>query len=136
MPGILSATIEHLSNGTICRATIKVKAYNRTQFEIIDTLYLRLGYSLLLEWGHTIMAQGTAPDAITYNTDPDQYSLQNDFLGKTKNYQEILDTIRENREKSQGNYDGYLGRVVNFSWEFQPDGTYDVTIFAISVAVS
>lgn len=133
IPGITSATIEHLSNGTLRKATIKIKAYNRTQFEIIDTLYLRLGYSLLLEWGHTIMAQGTAPNKITYNTNPDTYSLENDFLEAAKDYQQILDTIRENREKSEGNYDGYLGRVVNFAWEFQPDGTYDITIFAISV---
>lgn len=133
MPGILSAAVEHLSNGTLRRATIKIKAYNRTQFEIIDTLYLRLGYSMLLEWGHTIMAQGKAPNDIKYNTNPDVYSLEKDFLGGKKNYQQILDTIRQNRESSEGNYDGFLGRVVNFTWEFRPDGTYDVTIFAISV---
>ena len=133
MPGILSATVEHLSNGTLRRATIKIKAYNRTQFEIIDTLYLRLGYSMLLEWGHTIMAQGKAPNDIKYNTNPDVYSLENDFLGGKKNYQQILDTIRQNRETSEGNYDGFLGRVVNFTWEFKPDGTYDITVFAISV---
>ncbi len=29
-------------------------AWDRVQFEIIDLLYLRLGYSVLLEWGNTI----------------------------------------------------------------------------------
>jgi hypothetical protein len=33
---------------------VTVKAFNRTQFEIIDILYMRLGFSIFLEWGNSM----------------------------------------------------------------------------------
>ncbi len=54
MSGITSAEIKTETRGTLKTATVNIKAWNRVQFEIIDLLYLRLGYSVLLEWGNTI----------------------------------------------------------------------------------
>jgi len=51
MPGIESVDVKALERGSIRRATVTLKAYNKEQFDIIDILYLRLGYTLLLEWG-------------------------------------------------------------------------------------
>jgi hypothetical protein len=133
MPGIQSATIEHLNNGTLRKAVIKIKAYNRAQFEIIDALFLRLGYSMLLEWGHTIIAKGTVKDH-TYERDPSIYSLEDEFLKtpQARSYEDFLTLVREGRAKSQGNYDGFIGRISNYTWEFATDGSYDVTLYAIS----
>jgi len=52
MPGIISANIRTEARGSLRTATINVKANNKEQFELINTLYLRLGYLMLLEWGH------------------------------------------------------------------------------------
>ena len=54
MPGVQSVSIKHKNRGSIRIATVKIKAFNKTQFEIVDILYLRLGFSVLLEWGNSI----------------------------------------------------------------------------------
>ena len=54
MMGIKSADIKHENRGSIRRATVQIKAWNKNQFDIIDILYLRLGFNILLEWGHTM----------------------------------------------------------------------------------
>lgn len=54
MMGIQSVEVKHENRGSIRRATVKMKAWNRAQFDIIDILYLRLGFNVLLEWGHSM----------------------------------------------------------------------------------
>ena len=48
MPGIEEATITTLEMGSIKRASLVIKAHNRLQFDIIDMLYLRLGFTIML----------------------------------------------------------------------------------------
>ena len=50
-PGLISAKIDCKNRGSIREATIELKAYNKFQFELIELLYLKLGYTMLLEWG-------------------------------------------------------------------------------------
>ena len=50
-PGLISAKINCLNRGSIREATVELKAYNLFQFQLIELLYLRLGYTMLLEWG-------------------------------------------------------------------------------------
>lgn len=53
MPGLESVNIETAGRlGSLRYATIKFKVWNMNQLDIIDTLYFRLGYTMLLEWGH------------------------------------------------------------------------------------
>ena len=59
MMGIISADIKHENRGSIRRANVKIKAFNRIQFDIIDVLYLRLGFNVLLEWGHSMYYDNT-----------------------------------------------------------------------------
>ena len=51
MPGITSAKIDCINRGSIRSATIQLKAYNTFQFQLIELLYLRLGFTMMLEWG-------------------------------------------------------------------------------------
>ena len=75
MMGIQSANIKHENRGSIRRATVKIKAFNKVQFDIIDVLYLRLGFSILLEWGHSMYYDNKGE----LQTNP-QNSLADDFL--------------------------------------------------------
>jgi hypothetical protein len=50
-PGIIDVSIDCVNRGSIRKATVTLKAYNRYQFSIIEMLYLRLGYTMMLEWG-------------------------------------------------------------------------------------
>lgn len=127
MPGLLSATVKSESIGSLKTATINIKAWNRTQFEIIDTLYLRLGFYVLLEWGHTIYVNNEG----IVQTNPE--SLEDNFFNRDPNVDSLQSLIIEKRHSSCGNFDAMLGRVVNFNWTFEADGSYNITVIVRSI---
>jgi len=53
MPGITDISATYKNNGTLKQAQINLKCFTRKQFEAIEAIYLRLGYTMLLEWGHS-----------------------------------------------------------------------------------
>ena len=134
MPGITSANIKTETRGSLKTATINIKANSREQFDIIDLLYLRLGFNMLLEWGHSSYFDNNQ----TYKNE--KTSLADAFLTKNYsftyngvkydkvNYDTFLTAISQKREASNGNYDAIVGKVVNFNWTFTKDGTYDITL--------
>ena len=135
LPGITSFNIKPKNNGSIVEGEIKIKCYNIQQFDHIESLYLRLGYTLLLEWGHTIYYtnNGTLETQITDNTD----SVLRQFIKGEKGtdpdpQSHILKEISKAREKASGNYDAILGRVTNFDWNVTPTGEYEISISVIS----
>jgi hypothetical protein len=153
MMGIKSADIKHENRGSIRRATVQIKAFNKVQFDIIDTLYLRLGFDILLEWGHTMWYGNDGK----LNTGSDiENSLAREFLdgkgnivvGKVRpplvnptdeleyinlTYDSFLQLIQQQRLKSNGNYDAMFAKVVNYHWSFLPDGSYDITLDLVSI---
>jgi len=128
MPGILSAEIKTENRGSLKTSTVRIKAWNRTQFEILDLLYLRLGYSVLLEFGNTIYYKNNG----NFITDR-PFSLEDSFLKGGFSTQALLREIQRVRLASNGNYDAIYGRVVNFSWSFVEDGSYDITVIIRSI---
>jgi hypothetical protein len=128
MPVLTSANIKTERRGSLKTATVQIKAWNRTQFDIIDVLYLRLGYSVLLEWGHSSYYDNSG----TYIAN-NSFSIADTFLAGTFDYDDILKKIQKNRLDSNGNYDAIFGKVVNFSWTFGSDGSYDITLTLRSV---
>ena len=123
MPGITKASIKTETRGALKTATVNLKANNKTQFDIIDLLYMRLGYSVLLEWGNTSYFTNNG-DFISDNLS----TLENEFLNATIGYEEMNSKISEKRNETFGNYDAVFAKVVNFSWSFQADGTYDINL--------
>ena len=71
---------------------INIKAYNTTQFNIIDLLYLRLGYTVLLEWGHSIYINNSLEEKAINESD----TLTSRFLtqGGFNNQKELLNIIK------------------------------------------
>jgi len=134
MAGIVSADITPKSQGSLREATIKVICHNINQFNIIESLYLRLKYTILLEWGHSIYFRNdgsleTNPNNGVYKEFFDPRSTSGPGDSRLKY---ILEAIRNERKNSNGNYDGFLGWVTNYSWSVKPNGEYEVTIKAIS----
>ena len=123
MPGITSYSIKTETRGSLKTATIGIKCFNRTQFDIISTLYLSLGYSVLLEWGNTMYYDN---DKKFIDNNP--YSLTDEFLEGKYQWDDILSIIQDNRLASCGNYDAALGKVVNFRWSINRDLTYDIVL--------
>jgi hypothetical protein len=134
MPGITNTSIKTLNRGSLKKANVKLKVHDREQFEIIDLLYLRLGYTVLLEWGNSIYTHDGKSKEITRNTLIDsQDGFFNSSFSSKKSYLDILPQIETKRVKYSGNYDGLLGKVSNFDWTFNDDGSYDINLTIISL---
>jgi hypothetical protein len=128
MPGIKSATIKTETRGSIKTAEVKIQANNRQQFDVIDLLYMRLGFSMLLEWGNSSYFDNDG----NYIAD-NPHSLSDEFLLGRLGYETIYNKIQDKRLASCGNYDALIGKVVNFSWNFTKDLTYEITLKIISM---
>lgn len=127
MPGITSANIKVEPGGSVKTVTVNIKANNIFQFNIIDLLYMKVGYHMLIEWGHSKILKNDR------NYEDNIYNLEQDFLNWSESYSELLKKIQEYRLKSDGNYDAVLGIVVNFNWTFNNDGTYNITLTLKSI---
>jgi hypothetical protein len=124
MPGITSVNIEHLNRGSIRKATVTLKVFNTKQFEIIELLYLRLGFTMMIEWGNNTYFNNNNEKENIVNTLIENFWFKN----KESSHLKVLNRIEKERQNHSGNYDAFFGRVVNFSWNFQSDGSYDITI--------
>ncbi len=133
IPGLESAKIRHLNRGAIRKFEIKLKANDKDQFELLEALYLKLGYYMLLEWGHVSYA-------ISNNNTP-EYVQQANFstLPLTQFFtpgyidSDIETSIDTERRIREGNYDGALFKIDNFSWNFNPnEASYDISLSGVS----
>jgi hypothetical protein len=128
-PGIISAEIKPMNDkGTLRTATVQIECHNLPQFRVIEALYLRLKYSMLLEWGHTVWFDNES----TLRTFSPDWVYQG-FLNGSHNQDSIIDALEKARIQASGNYDGFFGWVRNFNWNLKPNGGYDVTLELISL---
>jgi len=129
-PGLISAKIDCKNRGSIRSATVEIKCYNKFQFELLELLYIRLGYSMLLEWGWDKYINGGNQLSQVENTLCEDVWFQD---LPTNTFRNVIDTIEKYRAKYEGNYDGFLGKVTNFNWKFGADGTFDITLNLITI---
>lgn len=137
-PGITSVEVKALNRGSLREANIEIQCHNLQQFQIIEVLYMRLKYSILLEWGHNMYYTNPTrakKDNITQQPQLEQsrFDLSDEMLSGTRTQQGMLDLIAGAREDSYGNYDAFFGLVTNFSWTLRPDGGYNITVTARSM---
>jgi hypothetical protein len=130
MPGIESVDIKTLTRGSLKKATVKLTANNKQQFDIIDLLYMRLGYTVLLEYGNSIYTTNGTDKNILRNT-----LIEDMFFNTESNgsYIEMLEPIKDKRIEYKGNYDALLGKISNFNWTFNPNGSYSIELTIISL---
>ena len=139
MPGITGATVKYENDGALTKTTINIKCYSRTQFALIDALYMRPGYTLLLEFGWSTYLQTTNADRLLTgdevkleNSDPfftpALSVLLNPETKTSKNQYKIIQKIKEERKRTSGNYEAVFGKIVNFKWSMDPDGSYNCTV--------
>jgi hypothetical protein len=133
MPGIESVTIQPINRGSITKAQVQIKCYSPEQFQLIELLYMRLGYTVLLEWGNSQYLNNNGGLEHMGYTLIEDTSDEGFFDGYKKDFYEYYDIIEKKREKTYGNYDAILARITNFSWEFnQSMGVYNITLNLVS----
>ena len=123
MPGLSRVVIETQGRlGSIRGATIEFKVWDKSQLDVIDALYFKLGYTMFLEWGNTFYYESESSDLSAtelFSLDPFKDRL-------TK--EEIALQLGSKRRESKGNYDGMLGMVSNFSFSYNQEGGYDCVL--------
>ena len=129
-PGIVSFETKNRNRGSIRESTFNIKAYNREHFEYLDVLFLRLGYSVLIEFGNSLYIDNKG----TFKTFDDSQTLTSSFLDGTYrgNQFKLLQDIQAKRIATSANYDAIFGRISNYTWNFLPDGSYDINLVIMS----
>ena len=120
MPGITSFNIVNEGPyGALRTANIGIKCYNLTQLDIVDTLYMRLGFSVLIEFGHIPFLKNDG--TLERNVLPVDFFNINDK-------ETLIRNIAKRRKESNGNYDAMFGVVSSFDWTANNDGSYNCNI--------
>jgi len=132
-PGIIDFEVNHLNRGSVRIANIRLKAYNKFQFDLIDLLYLRLGFSAMIEFGHShyLNSEGTPTPVSTTLLDHGSGFWSN--TGGFGTPLSVLSKIRTKAQEYHGSYDAIFGKISNFNWEFADDGTYNIEVSITSL---
>ena len=123
MPGIVDADIRtKTAYGSLREAKVNFICHNKRQLEVLELLYMRPGFPLLLEWQWSPFVNNKGK----INNKGD-YGLKDDWFDNTKDINELNTLIIENKKNSNGNYDGFVGFCKNFEFTSRTDGGYDCT---------
>ena len=158
MPGITSAQTTYYNNGALSKATVKLKCWSKAQFTLIDVLYLRPGYTLLLEFGWSVYLNsnadsngdgvpnssnaetgvsdleiGTIQSMDGFKSAPLNFLLNPGEYKGNKDQYKMLKLIADERAKYSGNYEAVYGKITNFKWSFTTDGSYEVEVKLIGM---
>lgn len=125
MPGIVNATISSKGQyGVLRKASIQVKVWSKEDLDDIEKLFFRLGYTALLEWGHSVFVNN---DGEVQYADKSLYVSNGIWFGYN-NDSSVVSTIKKLKGTASQNYEAMYGRINNFSWALANDGSYDCTI--------
>ena len=126
MPGITGLTVASKNTyGTLREAEVEISVWTLEDFEIIERIYLRPGFTMLLEWGHTMFVKNNGQLEKNIRT------VGNKFF-RGAGMSQLLREIKEIREESDYNYEGMIGYVKNINWEYTQDGCYKCKVSIIS----
>ena len=131
MPGITGFRISSQNTyGTIRIAEIEFNVWTVEDLEIAEKIYLKPGYSMLVEWGHTVFINNSGE---IRRAGKELYTISDkEWFKSGQKSSRILELIDEKRKNSSYNYDAFWGYCSNFSYSFRPDGGYNCSIKVIS----
>jgi hypothetical protein len=127
MPGINGIDVKSKgAYGSLLSTTVSFQCWDIRQLEDLELLYMRPGYTVLVEWGW-------APYLDEKENLSSLIPVNNQLTDATEGKkEELFKSIKELAQKN-GNYEAVLGYVKNFSWSARPDGGYDCTTEIISL---
>jgi hypothetical protein len=155
-PGITNISVQYQNNGGLAKVNVAIKAFSQKQFALIDALYMRPGFSALVEFGWSIYYK--QPPLPSSNSTSDGNNFTGTEFGGTISINgfhdfgssedteaftgvntgrigdekatpyTIYEAINRDRIKYGGNYDAVLGRVTNWKWNLESDGSYSIQL--------
>jgi len=127
MPGITNVEIRSKSAyGSLREAVVNFQCWDIRQLEELELLYMRPGYTVLVEWGWLPYLDSNKK---IVTTPPSFYDiLTKGVTPRTKIFKDLYDRCT----KSGGNYDAMFGYIKNYQWSAREDGGYDCQTTIIS----
>jgi hypothetical protein len=126
MPGINSIDIKSKSAyGSLREVVVKFQCWDIKQLEDLELLYMRPGYTVLIEWGWTPYLKNDG--SLKYTTQ------LYDIIQQTPAKEKIWEDLFNESKNTGGNYDAMFGYVKNYSWSAREDGGYDCSTTIISI---
>ena len=128
MAGITNAQIRTKSAyGSLREAKIDFVCHNLRQLSVMEMLYMRPGYPVLLEWGWTpyIGNDTLLENGFNYISDMDRFWGRRGTGNQTLLQHEISDLLMSKRKNNSGCYDGILGLCKNFNYTARDDGGFN-----------
>jgi hypothetical protein len=117
MPGLIDISIKTGGKlGTLKETTFNFVCHNIEQLNIMEALYMKLGFGVLVEWGHTNYIDNTTGKIETVNQPLPFYGIH------TK--EKLMEEIMTYRKNHSGNYDATWGTVKNFSYTLDGNGRF------------
>jgi hypothetical protein len=141
MPGITGVELRTLgAYGSIFETTVKFNCWDSHQLNELELLYMRPGYSILLEWGWSQYLDYNDSLTNAKSTLREDAINTQSYIGGTIDpfdssltQEKVYKKLQVLREKYRHNYDGMLGYVKNFKWKLRRDGGYDCETVLISM---
>jgi GH24 family phage-related lysozyme (muramidase) len=127
MPGITSVDVKSKSAyGSLREVTVNFSCNNIQQLEDLELLYMRPGYTVLVEWGFS-------PYLDKGGNIQNNFEFYDKVLEGTATIDQIFKDLFERSRKYDGNYEGHYGYVKNYNWSVRADGGYDCQTTILSV---
>lgn len=139
MAGITDVSVQSQgAYGSLRTATVNFKCWTKQQLDALELLYMRNGYTLLLEFGWSMYYDNNKK---LINT-PSYYNILDSKLEKEQIFNDIYSVSEDyiggdgtvgRIEKSAGNYDALFGYVKNFSHKRNSFNGYDCSVDIVTI---
>ena len=117
MPGITNVSITTGGKWqTLLQADIEFICYDLDQLDTMSKLYMSLGCTVFLEWGHTNYFKNDN----TFEINPQPLNFFNE-----NNKESLRKKVTNKIISTNGNYESITGTVYNFSYSANSDGSYN-----------
>jgi hypothetical protein len=113
------------TNNTLLTANVNVRCFSLKQFEMFELFFCKAGMHILIEYGdnsnsHTLILDEVMIDKSDYETFVKTFKSFTD--PKIQQFAKYLKAC----ETSNGSYARVAGKLINYSYSIEQDGTYSV----------
>jgi len=136
-PGVTSIESEFYGAGSsfngLCRkVSIKWRANSIDQLNYMMPYFLSPMMTVVVEWGWNVYNPDSLIDLSEENLGQPADPETNEKGSGLRGYYTNSQLLQEKIEKSNGNYDAFIGRIYDFNFALNRDGTYECTTVVVN----
>jgi hypothetical protein len=129
------------ANNTLKTARINVRCFSLKQLEMFEMFFMKPGMNVLFEYGSNVLERKSYPDSKDADS-PKPYKSVTESIIPKNNYKVFIDTFSDyykvdtknlknyltRIERARGTYDLVAGKVTDYSFSIDANGTYSVML--------